>query len=272
MAFEMTDRRFDALMDGNEVIETDQYPFVRRLASDPNSIVVSIHGACRSNGQPAARGAYGAFFGTDSTLNRNGHVKIMSRQTNQYAELVACITAVETIRTLVLEGEVINHVVFRTNSENIWLGLTERVWDWQLRGWRKGTGKPVANSRAWRQLHRKLSLMEVHGVKVGVCLVDRTLNESAATLSKIVFGGSMPADRVDGVFQTRKIRKALRGRISRFQAPGAGADSDTLESRITRPKVPLEERIVRVKDEETITLVSTCSSATMAHHVMGEVY
>lgn len=276
MAFERTDRRFDIAAYGVEVIETEQYPLIRRLASDPSSIVVSIHGACRPVGQMGARGGYGAFFGTDSTLNRSGRLKVMSRQTSQYAELSACITAMETIRNLHLEGEGVRHVVFRSSSENLWLGLTQRVWDWQLRGWRKRTGKPVANFKAWRNLHRKLSLVEAHGVKFGVCLVDRALNESAATLSKAVLGGEKPQGlavkdrRTSRTLKKMKARKALRGRISNLPAPSAGVG--TLEDKATGIKVPLEERITRVKDEEMNETATTSSSATLAQTATAELY
>jgi hypothetical protein len=61
---------------------------LRRLLTDPNSIVVAVKGTCRHNGHVNAIASYGVYFAEDAChLNENGIVPFPSPQTSQYAEL-----------------------------------------------------------------------------------------------------------------------------------------------------------------------------------------
>ncbi|PMD17625.1 hypothetical protein NA56DRAFT_648370 [Hyaloscypha hepaticicola] len=71
---------------------TDESSGLRRLATDPQSLVVAIGGSCKDNGFPSARAAYGVFFSLCAhDLNRSGEIPSPSPQTSSYAELYAAM-------------------------------------------------------------------------------------------------------------------------------------------------------------------------------------
>ncbi|KAL3422286.1 hypothetical protein PVAG01_06442 [Phlyctema vagabunda] len=180
---------FDYERHGWDVIETTAFPIVRRLSSDPESIVVSVHGACRRNGGLNPRGGYGVFFGESSTLNRNGRCEVISRQTNQYAELYATMLALEAIYQLIAEGEVVRHIVIRNNSENLTRAFTQRVELWGRRKWRTKTGKKVANVRGIQSIMRKIRRLEAMcDAQVSFAFVGLEYNRRAAELSTDALG------------------------------------------------------------------------------------
>lgn len=98
----LSDRRFDTEVHGMRAVN-DFRSGLRRLESDPASMVIAVHGTCRSSsgraGRAGARAGFGVFvsrFAED--LNRNGLVPYLSPQTNQYAELFAAMRAVDVVQ------------------------------------------------------------------------------------------------------------------------------------------------------------------------------
>lgn len=178
-------RKFDEQRHGIRAIN-DEYSGLRRLESNPESIVVAVDGACRSNGQASVRAGYGVFFSiTAHDLNSKGIVPTSSPQTSQYAELYATMQALETIHQLIIAGEDLTHVIVKTDSAYLAKGLSEYIWKWALNGFLNWKGLPVVNGRAFKYLHEKVVLLEKeYGIHVSFCLVPRESNQQADALAK----------------------------------------------------------------------------------------
>jgi ribonuclease HI len=179
------DRRFDSQKHGIKAVE-DFSSGLRRLDTDPESVVIAVHGACNANGLLAARASYGVFFSNIAEdLNSNGIVPASSPQTSQYAELYATIQALESVHQLIIAGEDLSHVIIKTNSAYLEKGLSVFIWKWALNGFLNHDGKPVVNGRAFKYLHEKVVLLEKeYGIHVSFCLVEKKFNEPAGTLAR----------------------------------------------------------------------------------------
>jgi ribonuclease HI len=165
---------------------TDESSGLRRLETDPQSIVVAIGGSCKENGLPGARAAYGVFFSHSAhDLNKSGEVPTPSPQTSNYSELYATMQALEIVHQLIIAGEDLTHVIIKTNSEYLALGLSEHIWKWALNGFRNWKGLPVLNGRAFKYLHEKVVLLEKeYGIHVSFCLVGKEFNQKADGMAR----------------------------------------------------------------------------------------
>jgi ribonuclease HI len=165
---------------------TDESSGLRRLATDPQSIVVAIGGSCKDNGFPSARAASGVFFSHSAhDLNRSGEVPSPSPQTSNYAELYVAMQALEIIHQLIIAGEDLTHVIMKTDSSYLALGLSKHVWKWTLNGFRNWKGQPLLNGRAFKYLHEKVVLLEQgYGIHVSFCQVGREFNQKADGLAR----------------------------------------------------------------------------------------
>ncbi|KAN0110157.1 Ribonuclease H-like domain containing protein [Hyaloscypha variabilis] len=165
---------------------TDESSGLRRLETDPQSIVVAISGSCKENGFPAARAGYGVFFSHHAhDLNKSGEVPTPSPQTSNYSELYATMQALESVHQLIIAGEDLTHVIVKTDSSYLALGLSEHIWKWSLNGFRNWKGQPVVNGRAFKYLHEKVGLLEKeYGIHVSFCLVRKEFNQHADALAK----------------------------------------------------------------------------------------
>jgi ribonuclease HI len=182
-----SNRRFDEERHGIRAIN-DGSSGLRRLETDPESIVVAVGGSCRDNGGPSARAAFGVFFSTTAhDLNQNGYVPTPSPQTSQFSELYATMQALEIVHQLIIAGEDLTHVIIKTDSSYLAKGLSEHIWKWALNGFRNWKGQPVVNGRAFKYLHEKVVLLEKeYGIHVSFCLVRKEFNQQADGLAKAV--------------------------------------------------------------------------------------
>lgn len=104
----------------------DNISGLRRLLTDPNSIVVAVKGTCQYNGHANAVASYGVYFAEDAHhLNENGLVPFPSPQTSQYAELFAMTKALDRVHQLIIGGEDLGHVVVKTDSQYLSRGMRE---------------------------------------------------------------------------------------------------------------------------------------------------
>lgn len=260
MGAKKTNRTFDPEKYGVEVYDDPGFPAVRRLKSDEKSIVVAVKGSCRSNGQPSARASYSAFFGPTSTLNRTGRVKHYLPQTNQHAELYALQIAVTTVLQAILEGEQVSHLVIRTNSAYMTLGLIQDVWKWAKNGYMNAKGEPVVNAKAFMVLHGKIRTLEKrYGVSVSIW---RSLKTSLSPTTSLLAGWALGAadprtstalpleDRITfaaGLAPPKKakVRSGVK-KLTPEERITRAVSQLTLEERITlAPQLSLEERITR---------------------------
>lgn len=184
-----TTRTFNAEQHGSKAYN-DPSSNLRRLNSDPASLVIAVHGCCAANGLPTARASYGVFVSPYAmNLNRNGIVPDPFMQTSQSAELYATMKALDVVHDLIIAGEDLSHVIIKTNSAYMESGLSTLIWKWAVNGFKNTDGHPVVNGRSFRFLHEQVVLLEKeYGTKVSFCLVKKHQNQEACDLARAPLG------------------------------------------------------------------------------------
>ncbi|MCJ1416984.1 hypothetical protein MMC32_003323 [Xylographa parallela] len=173
------------------------YPFTDRFgrrAVYTDSIFVAIDGACRGNGTLSAQSAIGVYFGRHSVHNIS---KIIADEeaTNQVAELMACLTALERIIDI-KEGNInptdhpLSQVVIKSDSVYVVKGMTDWILTWRDNGFRDYRGKPVTNARYFQQVDGCLNHLGYLGVIVRFWHVLRDCNKEADRLANAAFNAS----------------------------------------------------------------------------------
>ena len=102
-------------------------------------------GACSGNPGP---GGWGALL-----IAREGDEIIKQRElsggepetTNNRMELLAAITALETLSSP-------SHITIVTDSVYVKDGITKWIFGWKSRGWKTAAKKPVKNEELWKRL------------------------------------------------------------------------------------------------------------------------
>lgn len=107
-------------------------------------VKIFTDGACSGNPGPGGWGA---------VLRYNGHEKELSggeaETTNNRMELIAAITALETLRRP-------SRVHLHTDSTYLRDGITKWIHAWKRRGWKTADKKPVKNVDLWQRLEAAL--------------------------------------------------------------------------------------------------------------------
>lgn len=123
------------------------------------TIGLYVDGACRWNGRPSARGAFGVYFGPDSVYNQFGTVPLDQPQTSQRAELMAAITALEQIEAVNVEDPSLEVFIMVTDSAYLVNSITNYIEKWKRNGWKTSTGANVKSRELWECLDSKLIRM-----------------------------------------------------------------------------------------------------------------
>jgi ribonuclease HI len=97
-------------------------------------------GACRGN---PGIGGWGALLQSDSRQKELCGYEVNT--TNNRMELMAAIRGLEAVERQ-------SQVVVYTDSQYVCKGITEWIENWKLKGWKTASGKPVKNSKLWRDL------------------------------------------------------------------------------------------------------------------------
>jgi len=112
-------------------------------------VEIFTDGACSGNPGPGGWGA---------VLRYNGHEKELSggeaETTNNRMELIAAITALETLRRP-------SKVHLHTDSTYVRDGITKWIHAWKRRGWKTADKKPVKNVDLWQRLEAALHRHQV---------------------------------------------------------------------------------------------------------------
>ncbi|MCJ1432237.1 hypothetical protein MMC27_001593 [Xylographa pallens] len=170
--------------------------FGRRVI-DFDSIFVAIDGACRGNGTPFARSAIGVYFGIHSEYNISKIIPGVEA-TNQVAELVACLTALQKIIDI-KEGTIdlnnglnqrLSQVVIKSDSEYVVKGMTSWIVTWRNNGFRNYSGRPVKNAEYFQQVDEFINHLESLGVTVLLWHVVRNSNREADRLANAAFNAA----------------------------------------------------------------------------------
>lgn len=113
---------------------------VSAFESSPNGKSVEViytDGASRGNGKEGARAGFGVYFGEGDPRNVSERLQ-GTRQTNQRAELMAAIRALE-------KSNPERIVEIRTDSKYLVRGLTEWLPNWLKEGWVTSRGTQIEN-------------------------------------------------------------------------------------------------------------------------------
>ena len=156
----------------------------------PKTIVVSIHGACKRNGQAGAKAAYSLYFGKGSKFNTADYLPKVLSHKSQNAQLYACQRAVEVIEDVVdrdLDGG-LETVIIKTHSSYLVKCFSEYVFEWEKNGYLNAHGNPVINRVAVEKIQNLLVESTKEGrAKYQFWLVGKTDNSDTILLAKEVF-------------------------------------------------------------------------------------
>ncbi|CAM6121837.1 unnamed protein product [Calypogeia fissa] len=111
-------------------------------------VAIFIDGACRGNGQPGARAAFGIYTARNSPYNKYGVLPDRARHTNQVAEIYAAQQAVDIILNSPNWEAWQNGVVLVTDSHYLFQSMTSYIYNWFKNGFLDADGLPVVNCQA----------------------------------------------------------------------------------------------------------------------------
>lgn len=162
-----------------------------RLQTLPNGLTATLSsqqlfiecdGSCIDNGYSTARASIGVNFGRASPYNIAEYVPRSLPQTNQVAELWAAIQAVKKGRVLVRTGH-LRGLIIATDSQYVYEGITNWIWNWRRNGFLDFHGKPVKNAGLFRELHGLVEGMEGEGGVVHFVKIRGEINKRADRLA-----------------------------------------------------------------------------------------
>ena len=141
-----------------------------------DKIIIHCDGACSGNQYRTNIGGWGAILQQGSRLKEiHGGER---NTTNQRMELIACIRALEELKSGKYAIEVYTDSAYLANC-------MQKKWyvAWQKNGWKNSARKPVENRDLWEKLLSLTSLYKVKFIKV-VGHSGNKLNERADELAR----------------------------------------------------------------------------------------
>jgi ribonuclease HI len=116
-------------------------------------------GACSHNQDAKkARAGLGVYFGPGDSCNLSEPLPSNERQTNQRAELLAAIRALEVVLAYSLETR---PICLYSDSQYVVKGVQEWLPNWKRKGWRNAKRKPVENQDLWKRLDALLPRISI---------------------------------------------------------------------------------------------------------------
>lgn len=147
--------------------------------------MVFIDGACRQNGSSDARGGIGVYFGPRSVFNVSGRIEPDNmRVTNQRAEVLAAIYALNTVPIKKLRTWGINRIILASDSKYVINAITMWIYKWRRVGWVTLKGTPVANRAELERLYTIVAGFCKENIDVQFWSVPREFNVKADALAK----------------------------------------------------------------------------------------
>lgn len=112
----------------------------------PETTIIYCDGACPFNGRPRARAGLGVYFGPNDSRNLSEPLHYASyRQTNQVAELMAAIRAIEQCGTCQTPLKIISDSTYVVKGMNEWRHTWKKTGKWVL-------DNKLANRQLWHRL------------------------------------------------------------------------------------------------------------------------
>ena len=137
-----TDSTVDTLTENNtsEISDTPD----TNLETIPT---VYIDGSCIRNGTSTAQAGYGIFWGDQHPWNCSNPLPLDSTATNNKAELMAAIKALQ-----VATDNNLKRLIVCSDSNYVIQGVTEWIYKWSENGWKTANGEDVKNKDIWKEL------------------------------------------------------------------------------------------------------------------------
>ena len=111
-------------------------------------------GACSGNPGPGGWGALLIARDGDTVLKERELSGGAAETTNNQMELLAAITALETL-------EKPTQITIVTDSSYVKDGITKWIFGWKAKGWKTAAKKPVKNEELWKRLDETTRRHEV---------------------------------------------------------------------------------------------------------------
>lgn len=123
-------------------------------SSSSSRPVVYTDGCCSKNGRNGARAGIGVYWGPENT--RNVSDRLEGEQTNQRAEIMAAVKALETAKDL---GH--KTLEIKTDSRYTINGATDWCVRWKKNGWKTVNGTEVKNKNEFQKLAKLCEEIDV---------------------------------------------------------------------------------------------------------------
>ncbi|KAK1756447.1 ribonuclease H-like domain-containing protein [Echria macrotheca] len=157
------------------------------------SVFVWFDGACRNNGSPYARAAWGVYFGDGSRHNERGLLKSSAPQTNSRAEIEGLVQTVASIRRILHDLDLLKNranarhfdeIQICSDSEYLVKSMTLWIEGWIRSGGRRSRNNEVAHFDVLRTVYEQLrDLALFHNIWIVFWHVPREMNREADRLA-----------------------------------------------------------------------------------------
>ncbi|PVU92785.1 hypothetical protein BB559_003609 [Furculomyces boomerangus] len=134
----------------HELVGFHDYHEAKRLkltqTDETKPLVIYTDGACRGNGRDNPRAGMGIYFGENDI--RNASERLKGKQTNNRAELMAIIRAIEIASEHEQRKDITKaprKIIIMTDSKYAINSMTIWVFNWMSNGWKSGAGKIIEN-------------------------------------------------------------------------------------------------------------------------------
>ncbi|KAF4994945.1 hypothetical protein FDECE_12947 [Fusarium decemcellulare] len=168
------------------------HPRTHVIELDKKTVVIHIDGACRGNGTPSARAAWGVYFGPDSPLNASGLLDSNLPQTSTRAEIEALSQALKILQRDVIQDFSLHQIRIVSDSDYLVRAMSQWIERWIEKGGRNAQGKPVAHYETIKEIHDlldELTYGDDGGLDFKFWLVSRDQNQEADSLANIALDG-----------------------------------------------------------------------------------
>ncbi|GAB5367828.1 hypothetical protein AAMO2058_001265100 [Amorphochlora amoebiformis] len=131
------------------------------LLDQTEALTVFTDGACESNGRDTALAGYGVYFHSSTGIESISRPLEGEIQTNQRAEMMAVISALDVLLALNQTqndgASLVSPVLILSDSRYTVTGIKEWVPNWKKNNWQTSNRNPVKNKDLWVRLDKSLT-------------------------------------------------------------------------------------------------------------------
>lgn len=154
----------------------------------PNTVVISVHGACKNDGTGQAQASYGIYFGKRSVHNEYGELPETEKQSAQAAPLYAVKRAIEIVEDRAKLDFELRTVILKTHKAFLIDCLAWDVWHWEKNNYQNSEGFEVTNRFLVEKIHDMiLEAKRERGLRIQFWLVEGEENMEAFCLAHSTF-------------------------------------------------------------------------------------